>query len=300
VKYFFGGHDHLHNRAAVFSTDGTQWVYNMILASNSYKFYQPLDTANDVKYDIPAFGRERERQLSQDLYKIGYYIVTVDGSQVTVDYYAVPTGLTKEGTISTSPILTGNWKKIETYGYNLKERTYKVNPGSSFASYFDQFNGTRAGFLSGTSDSTAKDASNRSFFKGITTSWTVKTGYQAVRGMGSNIVRLAGISNSVHGDTCGIFAFAMTYDTVINESAAPDSAFGLVVRDENGKWINAVNKNFGGTPHFVLGAYASSYPIGTYGIDIKQHIVWAVLNYNNANFAVAKFASWADGWVWGN
>ena len=67
---------------------------------------------------------------------------------------------------------------------------------------------------------------------------------------------------------------------------------GLATRDENGDWINAVDRNFGDSStnikKFVLGPYKSSYGLGTYGIDLKEHTAWAVVNYNG-DFAVAGF-----------
>jgi 3',5'-cyclic AMP phosphodiesterase CpdA len=83
VHYYMGGHDHMHNRALVSSPDGTSMIQNIITASNSYKFYIPLLPSNDEKYNIPA----REVPIAQELFTIGYYIVTVDGPQVTVDFY---------------------------------------------------------------------------------------------------------------------------------------------------------------------------------------------------------------------
>jgi hypothetical protein len=54
----------------------------------------------------------------------------------------------------------------------------------------------------------------------------------------------------------------------------------------SGKWVNAVDENFGGKRRFVLGKYRPEYGLGTYGVDPKTKTAWAVLNYN-ADFAVA-------------
>ena len=53
------------------------------------------------------------------------------------------------------------------------------------------------------------------------------------------------------------------------------------------QWINAVNGNFGGTPDFVGNhPYDSSYfVLGDYGVDMTDHVVWAVLDHNS-EFAV--------------
>jgi hypothetical protein len=63
---------------------------------------------------------------------------------------------------------------------------------------------------------------------------------------------------------------------------------GLAARDGNGDWVNAVDMNFGGTKKFVFGPWKSGYELGTYGIDLKTHTAWAVINYN-ADFSIAGF-----------
>jgi hypothetical protein len=68
---------------------------------------------------------------------------------------------------------------------------------------------------------------------------------------------------------------------------------GLVASDENGNWVNAVDKNIGGAKKFVLGPYQSGYELGTYGIDPKTHTVWAVINYTG-DFAAAGFRHAGD------
>jgi len=93
VRYYIGGHDHMHNRALVTTTDGkSARIQELIAASESYKFYTPAKPDNDTRYNLPVFGLNRETPISQDLYSIGYYICTVDGPRVTMDYYAAPSG----------------------------------------------------------------------------------------------------------------------------------------------------------------------------------------------------------------
>ncbi len=54
-----------------------------------------------------------------------------------------------------------------------------------------------------------------------------------------------------------------------------------------GKWINAVDRNFSGTRKFVVGPYKAKYGLGTYGVDPSTKTAWAVVNYS-ADFAVAN------------
>jgi hypothetical protein len=297
VRYYFGGHDHMHNQAGVISPDGLSWVQEFILASDSYKFYTPANPSNDMKYDFPAFGHTRECQLDQDLYEVGYYIVTVDGPNVTIDYYAVPTGL-HGADLTTTPALTGNWKKMKTIGYSLNGNPFAVAPGASLTSVQDNFKTINAGFLSGMNDSTVKDASGRSFYKLIDLSWTEANGYEAHRGFASHIVKVSGLGKpGAHGDTTDAYTFSMSYVPACVSSI--DSNFALAVRNSSGKWQKAVDFNFGGTKNFINGPWNMMYGVGTYGVDTQKGIVWAVLNYNGGAFAAVNVSKWADGWVWG-
>jgi hypothetical protein len=84
VKYYISGHDHIHQRSIITSPDGASKVEQLICASDSSKFYTPKP-AMDPKW----YGQKvREKLVSQELYAIGYYIFTVDGPKVTVDYYS--------------------------------------------------------------------------------------------------------------------------------------------------------------------------------------------------------------------
>lgn len=82
VKYMISGHDHLYNRALVESPDGMSEVEQLISIGASSKFYGPAALGD-------FFGTKgRETQISQEIDTVGYYIYTVDGPRVTVDYYA--------------------------------------------------------------------------------------------------------------------------------------------------------------------------------------------------------------------
>jgi hypothetical protein len=123
VKYFISGHDHVHQRSIITSPDGASKVEQLICASDSSKFYTPKP-ASDPKW----FGQKaREASLSQELYTIGYYIFTVDGPRVIVEYYSddhgkwqsddkYPNGLNLSDTGITP---TFNFVKKETWGYSL-------------------------------------------------------------------------------------------------------------------------------------------------------------------------------------
>jgi hypothetical protein len=100
VPLVFSGHDHNHYFSAVTSPDGHK-VDQLITQSDSSKFYTPQApySANDI-------------EMEQDLYRIGYYIVTVDGSNFTIDYYAD----TSQGDPDTPNDLTGAGKNHGYFG----------------------------------------------------------------------------------------------------------------------------------------------------------------------------------------
>jgi hypothetical protein len=123
VKYYISGHDHIHQRSIITSPDGAWKVEQLICASDSSKFYTPKP-ATDPKW----FGQKaREASISQELYTIGYYIFTIDGPRVTVDYYSDDHGKWQSdasypngpGLPDTGITPTFNFVKKETWGYTL-------------------------------------------------------------------------------------------------------------------------------------------------------------------------------------
>jgi hypothetical protein len=93
VRYVMGGHDHMHCRSIMLSPDRTTSLQQLICSSYSYKFYVPLKPGNDTRFDNPI----RETPVSQELFTFGYYIFTLYGPQVTVEFYASPNGCTETG-----------------------------------------------------------------------------------------------------------------------------------------------------------------------------------------------------------
>lgn len=91
------------------------------------------------------------------------------------------------------------------------------------------------------------------------------------------------------------FVLAMTYQESLmaglGEAEAARSGFIYLGWDNNGKWTNAVNGNFGGSANFdgvgpvpQFGGDVSAM-LGHWGVDINSNTVWAVLNHNS-KFAV--------------
>ncbi len=279
VRLLFGGHDHMHNRAIVTTTDGgPAHVQQLIVASDSYKFYTPVVPSNDEKFNLPAFGRLRQFQLAQDLYQIGYSIVTVDGPDVTVDYYGVPSGQ-ENGRISVTPVLTGRWQKRESYGYTLEGRSFLVAPGDSYASVRDAFSGDSVCVLGGTNDSTFKDFAGRPFYRLVEAAWKKRNEQQAFQGMASHMVRLRGMTRVGRGDTTDVYVLGLTYTMPARmEKTLKRGLPALVSKNRDGEWVPAAELNFGGKGQFMSGPYRERYPLGTWGVDRKRKTVWAVVN----------------------
>jgi len=168
VKYMISGHDHLHNRAIVSSpesadnpgTPGGYQVEQIISMAGSTKFYGPNTLDNF------AGTKGREKQISQDLYNIGYYVYNVDGPRVTVDYYADSEGNFLDGedyphgddSVNGRLYLPNlDFVKKETFGYSTNGKQFLVAQGDSYSVVKDRFHGTKARIISGTNNSTTTD-----------------------------------------------------------------------------------------------------------------------------------------------
>jgi hypothetical protein len=327
VKYYISGHDHIHQRSIIQSpgcigagTPATcSAVEEIIGASNSSKFYTPK-SLTDSKWIDPVTGvnqKGRETSVSQERYTVGYYIYTVDGPCVTVDYYsddrgnwdsdscypigtngATPQACKSDGSQAGSHITPiFNFVKKETWGYCLNGQEFLVPQGATYTTVQDSFEGTTAQILDGTNTSTAEDYNNRPFTKTVNTGWIdvdrwrekyPPHNWHPHLDLASNVFRLSGMADlgSQQTDT---YALSLTYDRKWSYKRDGKETFVLVTRDETGRWVNAVDMNFDdGTGNFVTGPYNSSYGLGTYGFDPRTRTAWAVINHGG-DFAVAEF-----------
>ena len=296
VRYYICGHDHLYQRSRVASPDGNSFVEEIIGASDSTKFYSPGDT-NDAGWHGQKY---RETSLSQDLRTIGYYIYTVDGPRVNVDYYADDHG--NWGSDSSYPValtqggysngVTPNFRfvKKETFGYSLNGQSFYIAQGEPYAVVNDSiaagngYLGTAAKLLGGANASTTRDGSSRPLTKQVSTGWSVN-----LSGLASDILTLWGLQElgASNADTC---ALSLSYDpSLVSADILAGGSFALASRDSNGLWFNAVASNTGGAPQFVSGPWKSSYGLGTFGSDTNSHTVWAVVNHQG-DFAAAPVA----------
>jgi len=309
VRYLQLGHDHMHDRSLVYTTDGLagstgKYVTQIVGASNSSKFYIPYLPSNDDTFNAPwpswpyvysgatytGVGHTRQIPLSQELNTVGYYIYTIDGPRVTVDYYSAvvyPFLQSGEYNISTTPVMV--FVKRESFGYSLNGKEFVVREGALYNDlvkdvYSNGTTTTTMKIIDGMNGSNCTDGSGRTLSKAVDTGWSARTS-----GIASNILKLWGMAN-LGSDQTDEYVLSLTFDPAGVSSATMGSgAFGIATKDANGNWINVVNQNFESTfKKFVSGPYNASYSLGTYGVDPATNTAWAVINYNS-DFAVAPF-----------
>nr|WP_320131755.1 metallophosphoesterase [uncultured Holophaga sp.] len=288
ARIYFCGHDHIHNRSIVKTTDsGTAaQVTHILTQSVSSKFYTPNEnnaygngnvtpcTSNDAYF----CGGKRQTQLSQEVYTVGFYIVTVDGANVTVDYYSAPAypsyDSSTENKITTTPTL--NWTKRESSGYSLNGQQFVLANGADLSSVADTGpSGTKMSILDGSAYNPNSDQSGRTFYCDVNTGWYTKTSTTD-----GDILMLWGLQGVLGSEQTGTYVLSMSYNTY-------SSSLALATTDSDGNWVKAADATFSGSATAVTGAWNSSYGVGTYGIDTSSKTVWAVLDYAGT-FAVVK------------
>jgi hypothetical protein len=293
VRLHMSGHDHVHHRSIVKTADGMSSVGQLICSSNSYKFY------------IPRPGDDgRETPLQQELFTVGYYIFTVDGPRVYVDFYSSSHGSNYGDINLVTPPGTFNFYLRETFGYSLNGRQFEVARGESYAGVEDTYEGTSARILSGTNGNTETDYLIRPLIKTVNTGWStslqdnVASNILSLWGMADNLslwddpnrgLDLEGLlPKAAESKESDIYTLSMTYsDERVNGLHLGNGGFRLAAKDIDGNWVKAVDKNFGGGKKFVKGAWRPGYELGTYGVDPFTKIAWAVINYDG-DFAVVR------------
>jgi hypothetical protein len=293
--YYISGHDHIHQRSIIASPDGHSAVRELICASDSSKFYTPK-APNHANW----FGQKgRETSVSQEMYTVGYYVFTVDGPRVTVEFYSDDhgnwlsdnsypgSGLPNQ----TTPTL--NFVLKETWGYSLNGKKFLVPQGGAYTVVQDTFEGTTARIPGGVNGSVATDYNGRHFTKTVDTGWTHASLLPVSQGHGappfsfaSNILTLWGMADLDRSDT-DVYVLSMTYKPPFPMPSRNNTNSGIVTRNANGDWVNAVDMNTGGVKTYVKGPWKPEYGLGTYGVDVSSKTAWAVVNFNG-DFAVAR------------
>lgn len=284
VRYYLGGHDHMHHRSLVTTGNGYSSVGQIICSSNSYKFYTPRPGDDG-----------RETPLDHELWTIGYYIFTIDGPRVTVDFYSSNHGQ-DYGSVSLiiPPSLTFYLR--ESFGYSLNGDQFEVAQGESYTGVVGSYKGTTARILSGENNNFETDYLDRPLIKTINTGWLDS---EQVEGAASQIFTLWGMADnlSLYEDTLDgplpdeaesqetdIYTLSIKYNPrKIRPSQLMRGDFVLAARDieNDGEWTNAVDLNSGGSKNFKRGAWRAGYGLGNYGVDPRTATVWAVINHES-------------------
>lgn len=155
VRYFLSGHEHLAQRSLVASPDGSILLQDIIAAPAGPKFVYPKDpTSVDFREQ-----KVRQTPLSQELNNVGFYIYTIDGPRVTVDYYSDFTGDYGSDSAWPSgapPSYIGsqitpvfNFLKKDSWGYGLNGQQFVIEQGQSYTAVSDSCEQTTARILSG-------------------------------------------------------------------------------------------------------------------------------------------------------
>ncbi|NLW30398.1 MAG: metallophosphoesterase [Fibrobacter sp.] len=284
VQYYLCGHDHLHHRSIIASPDMNFKIEQLICSSNSYKFYTPRVPSIDQSFNNPL----RELPVSQELYTVGYYIFTIDGPYVTVDFYSSLNGCggTWDETVNCSLRETPqlSFQKRETYGYSLNGKKYVVNPKESLTGISDTClnegsEKTRMRIIDGVNEKSAILYDGRECVQTICTGW--RKGSSESGNLKSDILSLWGINNEIGNEKGDWFTLELSYN---GELTGPLS---LVTKDSNGNWIKPSDINSEITQKFIIGKYKEEFGPGSYGIDPQTKTVWAVLNHGG-EFAVAQ------------
>ena len=303
VRYLISGHDHIHQRSLVQAPNSSSHVEEIIAASASSKLYCPLGNNEMERYvkpplkniaiDLQFNNPPRETSLRQELNRIGYYIYTVDGPRVTVDYYSADSGATRDKKtggyfLSVTPILA--FSKRETFGYSLNGKEFLVG-GQHETSYTvveDSFGSTRARILAGNYSNTAGDGSGRILTQAVNTGWTEKPG-----NLKSDVLSLWGMASGLGEARTEQYVLSLSFSHAqLKRANLKRGAIALMAKDERGGWTRAVDGNFGSkTGVFVSRSYQAGDSLGTYGIYAGptkgRYTAWAVIDHDG-DFAVGS------------
>nr|WP_319494457.1 metallophosphoesterase [uncultured Desulfobacter sp.] len=282
VGCYISGHDHMHHRSLVSDSSGDYKFQQLITSSNSYKFYTPKSGDDG-----------RETMLQEELYTIGYYIFTVDGPRVTVDFYSSSTG-EDYASVSLRSYSEYPFYLRERFGYSLNGSRFEIAQGASYTAIFDGYNDTTAKILSGSNSNDETDYVGRDLTKTVNTGWVDG---DLVDDAASDVFTLWGLVDNLslydeeltgnlpeedESQVTDTYTLSISYNPrKIRASNLLRGGFCIAARDEDDNWVNAVDLNDGGTKTFKRGPWKSGYELGTYGVDPGTKTVWAVLNHES-------------------
>ena len=235
---------------------------------------------------------------------IGFYIFTVDGPNVTADYYAVTVPVVIVSGETVLPSTTGGYQsnaftKRETFGYSLNGQEFLIASSGSYSAVTDSspdecdYVGTSVQILSGANSNTITDANLVPLTKSVYTGWAPRerettSDILTLLGMGSlGVVSSGAVVTNPYPDQTDVYVLQLQVDSKEQLGDFACGGASLVALNQHGKWVNAVDLNIGSANHpkFVHGSWKSGYGLGTYGVNGNK--AWAVINFQG-QFAIAR------------
>jgi len=228
----------------------------------------------------------------QERSAVGYSIVTVDGSRVSVSYYSAPVETTPgqmRGEISQWKT-PETWIRQDTFAYSLNGRQFLVKKGESFKAVGDAiakgdgFIGTSMAILDGTNNDAGttlddKVQSRRDLANMVTTGW-----FPRPDGCHSDALSLWGMRDALGSDKCDRYVLALSYDPAVPADKLLAGRVAICRKDDAGQWVSAASNG-----SFVVGPYRPGAEVGDWGVDAVKHLVWAVLD-REGDFVVSMSA----------
>jgi hypothetical protein len=274
VAFFIGGHDHMHHRDLLVSPDGLSEVEQVISMPACPKMYH-------VDYAAPEWRGAKDRQtpISGEYDGTGYYIYTIEGPIVTVDFYSDTTTITTyssdaypdgSGSMITPTL---NFTPKETWRFSLNGKAFMVAQGRDYSIVTDSYDGTSVSLMgtnasTSTEDPTGPDpiAQTMPLTKRITTAWKDQPD-----GLISSVLMLAGL-NETGAERTEPYVLSMSAPGI-----GPTAR--IVAQTSTGEWVNAASLT-AGDPGSTSGPASTAHDVGTYGMDSATNSVWAVLDYD--------------------
>jgi hypothetical protein len=282
VAFYIGGHDHMHHRSTIKSPDGLSTVEQVISQADCPKFYHPNYTSASWTDPLdPEAVSEKTRQtvISTEFNNVGYYIYTIEGPIVTVDYYSDATGGFTDGNKwpdGTGSLITPTFtfEKKETFRFSLNGEAFMVAQGGDYSVVTDTYDGTTMSLMGTNASISVEDSSAGAdataaanpLTKRITTAWKDKP-----NGLISSVLMLDGM-NELGVERTEPYVLSMTAPGI-----GPTAR--LMAQTKTGEWVNAAALT-AGEPGSTSGPASTAHSVGTYGMDSAANTVWAVLDYD--------------------
>lgn len=255
-RFYLCGHDHQHSRTAIIDSAGNFIVEQVIAAPAGEKYYS---------YDPPTDPRDIEVVHQGD--RCGYYLFTVDGPHVSVDFVSSPRPA------SSGPAVF-DWSITDRYTYSANGQQFAV-PAN--ASYFGLSDAVPAVDLFLGTTATLVDGTNR-----IGGNETVAFGWRSLNEVPnspnlplmSDALWLRGMRDALSNAPADTYAISMTL------TGAPVGQMPQLLTLVGDQWLTAASQSVAGAANYISGPCVPGRPLGTHGYDAQTNTVWAVVDFD--------------------